>query len=231
MPLETNDSQLTRPEARLPRQVQRLIWPALGFGITLLLLTSMLAALKLRMAAAKPLPVYGKIADFTLTNQVGRVVTLADLKEEVWVADIIFTRCAGPCPKMTRQMKALQAALPAGSSTKLVTLTTDPDYDTPPIMQAYAQRFAADPARWLFLTGTKQQIADLAIGSLKLAAVEKQPAERQSPVDLFIHSTIIVVVDKRGQLRGVFETLGEGTDPEQAKSQILAAVRQLERER
>ncbi len=231
MPLEANDPRLTRPEARLPRQVQRLIWPALGLGITLLLLTSMLAALKLRMATAKPLPVYGKIADFTLTNQFGRAVTLADLKGKVWVADIIFTRCAGPCPKMTRQMKALQAALPASSATRLVTLTTDPEYDTAPVMQAYAQRFEADPARWLFLTGTKQEIANLAIGSLKLTAIEKQAPERQTVADLFIHSTIFVVVDKQAQLRGIFETVGDGVDPEQTKNQILAAVRGLERER
>ncbi len=230
MALETNDPQVGRPEARLPRQVQRLIWPVLGLGITLLLLTSMLAALKLRMVA-KPLPVYGKIADFTLTNQLGRAVSLADLKDKVWVADIIFTRCAGPCPKMTRQMKALQAALPPDSSTRLVTLTTDPEYDTPPVMQAYAQRFEADPARWLFLTGTKQQIADLAVGSLKLTAIEKKPGERQSVADLFIHSTIFVVVDKRAQVRGIFDTVGEATDPERVKGQILAAVRQLERER
>ena len=78
------------------------------------------------------LPVLGHVADFTLTNQDGQVTTLADLTNHVWVADIIFTRCAGPCPIMTAQMKSLQDALPPASRAKLVTLTTDPDYDTPP---------------------------------------------------------------------------------------------------
>jgi protein SCO1 len=230
MPLETNDPQPVRPETRSPRQRPRLLWPAVGLAITLLLLTALVGAMKLRMTNAQPLPVYGKIADFTLTNQLGRTVTLADLTGKVWVADVIFTRCAGPCPKMTRQMKALQTALPAGSDARLVTLTTDPDYDTPPILQQYAQRFGADPQRWLFLTGPKQQIANLAVGSLKLSALPKSTAEQQSPVDLFVHSTIFVVVDKHAQLRGIFETTGEGVDPAQTQRQILAAVRQLEGE-
>ncbi len=113
---------------------------------------------------------------------------------------------------------------------KLVTLTTDPDFDTPPVLRAYAERFQADTNRWMFLTGTKQEIAKLAIDSLKLTAVEKKPEERESPQDLFVHSTIFVVADKQARLRGVFETTGEGIDPQKVKTEILAAVSQLERE-
>jgi cytochrome oxidase Cu insertion factor (SCO1/SenC/PrrC family) len=131
---------------------------------------------------------------------------------------------------MTRQMKELQEALPPASQARLVTLTTDPDFDTPGVLKAYAQRFGAEPGRWTFLTGTKEQIAKLAIDSLKLTAIAKKPEERTSPQDLFVHSTIFVIADKRGQLRGVFETTGEGIDPSQVKAEILAAVRQLERE-
>jgi protein SCO1/2 len=170
------------------------------------------------------------VADFALTNQNGQDVSLADLREHVWVADIIFTRCGGPCPRMTRQMKELQDALPPGSTAKLVTLTTDADFDTPPVLRAYAGRFQADTNRWTFLTGDKREVAKLAIDSLKLTAIEKKPEERVTPKDLFVHSTIFVIVDKRSQLRGVFETTGEGIDPQQVQAKILAAVRQLERE-
>ena len=214
-------------------QVRRIGWPVLGglvlIGLTVLALL-LFVALKSRQAPGQPLPVYGQIADFALTNQQGSAVSLADLRGRVWVADIIFTRCAGPCPKMTRQMKELQDALPPESPVRLVTLTTDPDFDTPPVLKAYADRFGADPTRWMFLTGAKPEIARLAIDSLKLTAVEKNPAERESPQDLFIHSTIFVIADKRGQLRGVFETTGEGIDPRVVQTQILAAVRSLERE-
>jgi len=132
---------------------------------------------------------------------------------------------------MTRQMKELEKALPAGSDSKLVTLTTDPDYDTPAILKTYSERFSADLSRWTFLTGTKPEIRKLGINSLKLAAVEKSPEERESPNDLFIHATLFVVVDRKGQVRGVFETTGEGIDPKQVQAKILENVSQLEREK
>ena len=112
----------------------------------------------------------------------------------------------------------------------MVSLTTDPDYDKPAILKAYAERFGQDSSRWQFLTGTKQQIGHLAIDSLKLTAIEKPADQRESPNDLFIHSTIFVVVDKQGRLRGVFDTVGEGVNPDEVKENILAAVRRLERE-
>jgi len=206
-----------------------MVWVGLGLaGATLVL--GLLLALLTNSPTNKALPVYGQVADFTLTNQMGQAVSLADLRRQVWVADIIFTRCPGPCLKMTRQMRELQAALPPGSGAKLVSLTTDPEFDTPAVLKAYAQRFEADPKRWVFLTGTPKQIASLAIDSLKLAAVEKKPEERESPVDLFVHATIFVVIDKHAQLRGIFQTTGENIDPARVRSEILAAVNQLERE-
>ena len=212
------------------RGIQWPVWGGLALVVFTVALVLVLTGLKFQGSPGKPLPMIGPIADFALTNQNGRAVSLADLRGRVWVADIIFTRCAGPCPRMTRQMKELQDALPPDSQAKLVTLTTDADFDTPPVLRVYAERFGADPNRWLFLTGTKQEIAKLAIDSLKLTAVAKKPEERESPADLFVHSTIFVVADKQARLRGVFETTGEGIDPRAVQTQILAAVRQLERE-
>jgi protein SCO1 len=215
------------------QQARKAGWPVWG-GLVLVALTLvaglLMLAVKLRAARGQPLAVYGEVADFALTNQNGGAVSLANLRGRVWLADIIFTRCPGPCLRMTRQMKELQDTLPATSPARLVSLTTDADFDTPPVLKAYAERFRADPSRWMFLTGTKQAIASLAIDSLKLTAIEKKPEERVSPQDLFVHSTIFVLVDKAGQLRGVFETTGEGIEWQQVKGQILAAVRQLERE-
>jgi cytochrome oxidase Cu insertion factor (SCO1/SenC/PrrC family) len=212
------------------RRIGWLAWGGLALVALTLLAAFLLVQLKFRSSAGQPLPVYGQIADFALTNQNGRAVSLADLRGRVWVADIIFTRCPGPCLKMTKQMQVLQNALPPDSPTKLVTLTTDADFDTPPVLKAYAERFGADPRRWMFLTGTRQEVAKLAIDSLKLTAIEKKPEERESPQDLFVHSTIFVIADKRGQLRGVFETTGEGIDPRNVQTQILAAAERLERE-
>src|SRR2546421_8587380 len=140
------------------RKIQWLAWGGLTLVIATILLAFLVAQLKTRPVGSQPLPVYGQVADFTLTNQNGRAISLADLRGHPWVADIIFTRCPAPCIKMTRQMKQLQDALPPGSQARLISLTTDPPYDTPPILKAFADRFGADPNRWLFLTGAKTQL-------------------------------------------------------------------------
>jgi protein SCO1/2 len=122
--------------------------------------------------------------------------------------------------------------LPPTSEAKLVTLTTDPDFDTPPVMKRYGERFNADFNRWTFLTGTKSEIAAFASGSLKLSAVPVKPEDQKNAEDLFIHTTIFVVVDKHAQLRGVFETGGEGVDwTNVVQPRVAAAVHQLEAEK
>lgn len=209
----------------------RTVWIGFGLLIVILCVSYVLSRLDPPRTRVTTPHVLGEVMDFTLTNQAGVAISLASLRGHVWVADIIFTRCAGPCPRMTQQMKELQDALPPASQARLVTLTTDPGFDTPPILKDYGERFGANPERWMFLTGTKKEIAGLAIDSLKLTAMERKPEERENPQDLFIHSTIFVVVDQRGRLRDVFETMGDGVDPAVVRGQILALVAKLERER
>ena len=213
------------------QRLPRTLWVGVILFLALVCVAYVLSLSELNNPHRRPLPVIGHVADFTLTNQDGQTMTLADLTNHVWVADIIFTRCAGPCPIMTAHMKSLQDALPAASRARLVTLTTDPDFDTPPVMKKYGERFGANHYRWKFLTGTKAEIAGLAGGSLKLSAVPIKPEDRKNPADLFIHTTIFVVVDKHARLRGIFETQGEGVDWASVGPRILATVRQLERER
>jgi protein SCO1/2 len=212
---------------------RRFPW-TVGIGVLLLILALALAFLiakvQSRNAQAASLPVYAQVADFSLTNENGAAVSLADLRGRVWVADIIFTTCPGPCLRMTRQMKELQDALPADSKTKLVSLTTNPDTDTPAVLKTYGMHNGADTNRWMFLTGTKRQIGNLAIDSLKLSAVEKKPEERESPDDLWVHSTIFVLVDRQARLRGIYQTGGEDVSWPAEKAKLLAAVKQLERE-
>ena len=162
------------------------------------------------------------IPDVTLTNQDSRPIALSDLRGSVWVADIIFTRCAGPCPVMTGHMSELQSVLPAHDSVKLVTLTTDPENDRPEVLKRYGERFKADFKRWIFLTGSKEQIARVATDGLKLAALEKKPDERETAQDLFIHSQLFVFVDKQGRLRGSVDSY----DPKM-KNKVLAVVKVL----
>jgi len=215
-----------------PPQLPRTLWIGLILILVMLCLAYALSLMELgRLHRSPPPPVLGSVADFALLNQDARAVTLADLSNHVWVADIIFTRCAGSCPIMSGQMKSLQDALPATSNAKLVTLTTDPDFDTPPVLKKYSERFGADSNRWMFLTGTKMEIGKLAANGLKLSAVPIKPEEQKNPADLFIHSTTFVIVDKQARLRGLFETEGDGVNWTNVQPHIVAMVNRLEREK
>lgn len=207
-------------------------WAAWG-GLVLVIVT--ITALYILNRVSPPIPSrslelasasYPEVPDFTLTNQVGKAVSRADLRSQIWIADLIFTRCPGPCAQMTRQMGDLQSALPATAPVKLVSLTTDPEFDTPQVLARYGERFGAKSDRWWFLTGTKQQIAQLAVEGLKFTALDKDPSERSGENDLFIHSTILVLVDQHGRLRGAFDSLQPG-----ARDQLLKAVEKLRTEK
>ncbi len=214
-----------------PQSIPRTLWLGMGLVMGLLGLAYILSLAEMeRQHKHAALPVLGKIADFALTNQDSQLTTLADLTNHVWVADIIFTRCAGPCPRMTGQMKSLQDLLPATSRAQLVTLTTDPEFDTPTILKRYSDHFGANNKRWTFLTGTKSEIANLGSGSLKLGSTPIKLEDQKSVADLFIHTTIFVLVDKHAQLRGVFETGGDDVNWTNVQTHIIAAIAQLERE-
>lgn len=162
---------------------------------------------------------------FTLTNQLSVRVTPAELSNKISVVCVIFTRCAGPCPEMTRRMSELQRVIPSDLPVRLVTVTTDPEYDTPEVLKRYAARYNANGDRWWFLGGNKSDIALLARQGLKLVAEETKPEDRVNDADLFIHSTVFVLLDKKGRLRGSIES----TEPN-FNNEVIEAVRKLARE-
>jgi cytochrome oxidase Cu insertion factor (SCO1/SenC/PrrC family) len=125
---------------------------------------------------------YGLLPDFALTDQRGRPVHRADLQGNVWVASFMYTGCADECPVMTAEMARLQSDLAAIPDVRLVSISVDPDRDTPAILSQYAARFDADPDRWLFLTGDKRAIFRLAREGFRLGIVD--PAERSAPSPL-----------------------------------------------
>src|SRR5580700_210632 len=167
--------------SEVPSRPPRLVWVGLLLFFAIFIMAFFVwfrqATVNL---SQRPLPVLGAVVDFTLTNQDGQATSLGAFTNHVWVADIIFTRCGGPCPRMTAQMKSVQDSLPKDSNAKLVTLTTDPDFDSPAVLKKYGERFGADFGRWTFLTGTKAQIAGLASDSLKLSAVPVKPEEQKN---------------------------------------------------
>jgi len=199
------------------RRLEVLVWGAL-----ILTILAIAAAFIVQRLRPRPLafPVISSAGDFVLTNQFGQPVTAADLRDHVWVGNIIFTRCAGPCPSMTKTMKQLQEV--TDKRVRLITLTTDPENDTPEVLRRYGEKYGADFSRWSFLTGSKQQIGRLAVDGLKLTAQEKAAGERENPADLFIHSAAFVLVDKTNNLRAAFQL----DDPD-LTSKVREATRAL----
>jgi protein SCO1/2 len=147
------------------------------------------------------------VPDFSLVDQTGADVRLADLKGKVWIADFIFTHCAGACPMMTQKMRQLHQVLPA--DILLVSFTVDPARDTPQTLAAYAAEQGATLDRWLFLTGDKDALYDLCIKGFKLA-LDDSNGTIAEPIT---HSTRFVLVDGQGEIRGYYH----GTEEEDLK--------------
>jgi cytochrome oxidase Cu insertion factor (SCO1/SenC/PrrC family) len=148
------------------------------------------------------LPAYGVVPEFSLTEANGKSLRRADLREQVWIASFIFTRCAEACPAMMRQEVGVQGQLPVRDDLRLVSFSVDPDYDSPAVLRQYAEIFGVDRSRWLFLTGDKKQIYDLAIRGFKLATEDADPT-KEMPI---LHSAKLILVDRRGTIRGYYDS-------------------------
>jgi cytochrome oxidase Cu insertion factor (SCO1/SenC/PrrC family) len=161
------------------------------------------------------LDVLGAVPDFALTERSGRQVTRADLLGRVWLATFIYTRCTDTCPVQSARVAQLQRELADRPDLAFVSMSVDPDWDTPAVLSTYAERFGADPARWLFLTGDRESIYRLATAGFKLgvsARGDPLPAGAQGraltaappgvPAELVVHSARLVLVDRRARIRG-----------------------------
>src|SRR6266446_1150404 len=132
--------------------------------------------------AGSDLPRLWEVPDFALIERSGPSVTKADLLGKVWIASVIFTRCVDECPLVSSHMARLQDAFAAEPDIRLVSITVDPAYDTPEVLTRYAQSFAAQPQRWLFLTGDKATIYRLVREGFRLGLLDPQESVQSSAV-------------------------------------------------
>ncbi|HEY5778317.1 MAG TPA: SCO family protein [Terrimicrobiaceae bacterium] len=185
--------------------------PRLGWVIAFLCVTTLIAWAYMQFSAeiqsrkvASRLERLAQAPQFTFTAQDGSTVSTADFKGKIWVANFIFTRCAGPCPLMTSRMAEVNQALgKKATDVELVTITVDPEYDTPEVLKEYGDQVGASPDRWKFLTGPKDQIETVVMKGF-LQALSREPS------GVPIHSTRFVLVDRDGWIRGFLD----GNDPE-----------------
>jgi len=169
------------------------------------------------------------VGTFSLTERDGRSVTEKDLHGKVWIASFVFTRCMGNCPAVTATVRELQTKIDH-PDVRFVTFTVDAEHDTPGELKKYADRYQADPKRWLFLTGDEKTIRKLLTERFKQSAGDEPGKGLDHLEALNSHSTRLTVVDKTGVIRGIYEGMRNENHPdafEQGMKRLRDKVNEL----
>jgi protein SCO1 len=189
-------------------------------------LTLMLAILMLvpihdapqQMFEQPPLPKIARAPEFSLTSQDGGHVTLADFRGKVVAVTFIYTLCTTTCPALTPMMSFIQDQLGPDFGTKVmfVSITVDPERDTPQVLKEYAQAFGANLAGWTFLTGPPDAIQDV---TRRYGVFASKTAN--GDVD---HTFLTSIVDPRGILR--VQYAGVRFDPDELRHDLLSLLQE-----
>ena len=177
-----------------------------------------LHAYEVSQPAAQPsaLPKIGPAPDFELTSQDGAPVRLGDFRGKVVAVTFIYTLCSDTCPVLTPMMSFVQDRLGSdfGSKIIFISVTVDPERDTPQVLKDYAQAFGANPSGWFFATGAPDVIRDV---TRRYGVFASKAAGGN--VD---HTFLTSIVDPHGILR--VQYLGVRFDPEEFRHDLLSLV-------
>jgi len=158
------------------------------------------------------------LPDFTLTDQNKNLVKRADLEGKVWVASFIFTSCPSICPRLTKRKATMQEALLGNDDVRFVSISVDPETDTPEKLSEFATKHGATSARWLFLTGDPKVVDATVLTGFKMVLQRSTPGS----VDIS-HAERFCVVDRKAHVRGLFDTSDEGLTALKARVAELRA--------
>jgi len=149
--------------------------------------------------------VFIKAPDFQLKAQDGKVFSYQ--KGGITIVSFFFSRCGTICPVTNKNLLRVAENFKSDSLVSILSLTVDPIFDTPEVLNKYAFELGANYKRWMFLTGNKKYIYDLAIKGFKLPVSDASDYDRNI-VDIdqtFIHSDKLLLIDKYGHIRGIYE--------------------------
>lgn len=164
------------------------------------------------------------LGSYRLVERSGRTVTEADLADEVWVASFVFTRCPTSCPRISARMRELQGKL-RETGVRLVSLSVDPEHDTPEVLTSYAERYGADPDRWWMLTGPQDEVYDLILDRFKLSVSQTTEDDRKAGAEAVAHSDKLALVGRGNRVVGFF-----ASDDESAIANLVGRARLLDTE-
>jgi protein SCO1/2 len=143
---------------------------------------------------------YHMIADFSFTNQNGKIITQKDYEGKVYVADFFFTTCGSICPKMTTNLVDVQKAFLINPKVKILSFTVMPDVDSVSVLKEYAQINGVNDTKWNLVTGDKKAIYAMARKSF-LAVKQGKPDELYD----MVHTENFVLVDTKKRVRGFYD--------------------------
>src|SRR2546429_1342200 len=169
-----------------------------AFVVGCVVITSMRPLLR-RIPAAPP--VIRELPRFELVDARGKPFGSDDLRGHVYVASFFFTRCQSICPALMKDLARLERRYHDDGldSIRLVTISADPEHDTPQVLRTSGDRYGVDPARWILLTGPVDAIRDLAIRGFQVGLGEAQTTPG-GLVDV-AHTGKLLLVDAQGRLR------------------------------
>lgn len=143
-----------------------------------------------------------QVAPFTFTERSGETVTNETLLGKPWAVNFIFTSCVASCPANTKAMMQLAQAC-RDVDMRFITVTVDPERDTPERLRDYAEIYGADPEQWLFLTGDKEEIHNLILNNFLLGVEERFGSDRLLGYE-FAHSDLVMHIDAEGYIVGKY---------------------------
>ena len=155
---------------------------------------------------------------FELIDQHGQPLALAELRGHPVVLDFVFTRCAGPCPILTGLLADVREALPAEQRARVrfVSITLDPEYDTPERLRDYARARRLDTRGWSFLTGPRDEVD----GVVRAYGVGSTPAADGSAQ--LEHTLVTFLIDAEGRIAKRY--LGLRFEPETIREDLAALL-------
>jgi len=168
------------------------------------------SALLLRQAVRPELPVLAQLPPFSLVAEDGKPFGRDDLLGRVWIADFVFTSCADACPRLQAKMKSLQdrlVPLEQGGNIGLLSISVDPERDTPQKMKLYGEGFGARRGLWRSLTGEQKEVERTVVQGFHtaMAKIPREGADPRMEAFEILHGERLVLVDRMGRIRGFYD--------------------------
>lgn len=154
------------------------------------------------------LPVMSYVQDFSFTDQNGQKIDEHNFDGKVYVTEYFFTTCRGICPKMNANMQKVYEQFKNDKNFAILSHTSMPETDSVPLLKAYEEKMVGKnpdfPAKWYFVTGTKDSLYKMARQSYLL---DNDKNNSENIEDHFIHTQFFALVDKQKRVRGIYDGL------------------------